>query len=56
MISTETRMICKSIDELTREMKKLRKTVEMIANRESETLTAEMEEPEDTPPPTTEGI
>ena len=57
MISIETRMICKSIDELTKEIRKLRKAEEDRMNYEDEIFMARRKnEEKDTPLSMEEGI
>lgn len=50
MVSIETRMICKSIDELTKEIRKLRKAEEDRMNYEAGIFTVRRENEEKDPP------
>lgn len=51
MVSVETRMICKCIDELTKEIRKLRKVQEKRMNYEAGIFAVEREDEEENIPP-----
>lgn len=51
MVSVETRMICKCIDELTKEIRKLRKVQEKRMNYEAGIFAVERKDEEENIPP-----